>query len=62
MTIAVVGIGLIGGSLMVDLRKRGFAEKIIGVDKMYIIRILLCFADWLMRLTLLKMQLKKVIL
>jgi len=32
MTIAVVGIGLIGGSLMVDLRKRGFATKIIGVD------------------------------
>lgn len=32
MIIAVVGIGLIGGSLVVDLRKRGFAEKIIGVD------------------------------
>jgi prephenate dehydrogenase len=32
MTIAVIGIGLIGGSLMVDLRKRGFADKIIGVD------------------------------
>jgi prephenate dehydrogenase len=32
MTIAVVGIGLIGGSLMVDLRKRSFADKIIGVD------------------------------
>ncbi len=32
MTIAVVGIGLIGGSLMVDLRKRGYADKIIGVD------------------------------
>lgn len=32
MTVAVVGIGLIGGSLMVDLRKRGFTEKIIGVD------------------------------
>ncbi|MGE5419910.1 MAG: prephenate dehydrogenase [Chloroflexota bacterium] len=32
MVITVVGIGLIGGSLMVDLRKRGFAEKIIGVD------------------------------
>ena len=32
MTIAVVGIGLIGGSLMVDLRKRGFATRIIGVD------------------------------
>ena len=32
MTISVVGIGLIGGSLMLDLRKRGFADKIIGVD------------------------------
>jgi prephenate dehydrogenase len=32
MTIAVVGIGLIGGSLMIDLRKREFARKIIGVD------------------------------
>jgi prephenate dehydrogenase len=32
MTVAVVGIGLIGGSLMIDLRKRGFADKIIGVD------------------------------
>lgn len=32
MTVAVVGIGLIGGSLMIDLRKRGFAGKIIGVD------------------------------
>jgi prephenate dehydrogenase len=32
MTITVVGIGLIGGSLMVDLRKRGFASRIIGVD------------------------------
>ncbi len=32
MTISVIGIGLIGGSLMIDLRKRGFAERIIGVD------------------------------
>jgi prephenate dehydrogenase len=32
MTVAVVGLGLIGGSLMIDLRKRGFADKIIGVD------------------------------
>jgi prephenate dehydrogenase len=32
MKVAVVGIGLIGGSLMVDLRKRGFAKTIIGVD------------------------------
>lgn len=33
MTITVVGTGLIGGSLMLDLRKRGFADRIIGVDK-----------------------------
>lgn len=32
MTIAVVGIGLIGGSMAIDLRKRSFANKIIGVD------------------------------
>jgi prephenate dehydrogenase len=32
MTIAVIGIGLIGGSLAIDLRKRGFTDKIIGVD------------------------------
>jgi prephenate dehydrogenase len=32
MTITIAGIGLIGGSLAVDLRKRGFAGKIIGVD------------------------------
>jgi prephenate dehydrogenase len=32
MTVGVIGIGLIGGSLMIDLRKRGFASRIIGVD------------------------------
>jgi prephenate dehydrogenase len=32
MTIAIIGIGLIGGSLAVDLRRRGFTDKIIGVD------------------------------
>ena len=32
MIIAIVGIGLIGGSLTIDLRKRGFADRIIGVD------------------------------
>jgi len=32
MTVTVVGIGLIGGSLMLDLRKRKFADRIIGVD------------------------------
>jgi prephenate dehydrogenase len=29
---AVVGLGLIGGSMATDLRRRGFAERIIGVD------------------------------
>jgi prephenate dehydrogenase len=32
MTITVVGIGLIGGSLAADLKKRKFADHIIGVD------------------------------
>ncbi|MGB4293625.1 MAG: prephenate dehydrogenase [Bacteroidales bacterium] len=32
MTVSVVGIGLIGGSLAIDLRKRGFADRVIGVD------------------------------
>jgi len=32
MTIAVIGIGLIGGSLALDLKKRGFAGRIVGVD------------------------------
>jgi prephenate dehydrogenase len=32
MTITVVGIGLIGGSLAADLKKRKFADRIIGVD------------------------------
>ncbi len=32
MIVAVIGLGLIGGSAAIDLKKRGFAEKIIGVD------------------------------
>lgn len=32
MTITVVGIGLIGGSMAADLKKRGFASHVIGVD------------------------------
>jgi prephenate dehydrogenase len=32
MTVAVIGLGLIGGSLTIDLRKRGFSDRIIGVD------------------------------
>lgn len=30
--VAIIGLGLIGGSLAIDLRKRGFATHIIGVD------------------------------
>ncbi|MBN8547098.1 MAG: prephenate dehydrogenase [Ignavibacteria bacterium] len=32
MTTAVIGIGLIGGSLALDLKKNGFSKYIIGVD------------------------------
>ncbi len=32
MTVSIIGLGLIGGSLGLDLKSRGFAEKIIGVD------------------------------
>jgi prephenate dehydrogenase len=32
MIINVIGLGLIGGSMALDLRKRGFADKIIGSD------------------------------
>ena len=33
MTITIVGLGLIGGSLALDLRANGFASKLIGVDQ-----------------------------
>ena len=32
MKISIIGLGLIGGSMAIDLKKRGFATKIIGVD------------------------------
>jgi len=32
MNIAIIGLGLMGGSTAIDLKKRGFATKIIGVD------------------------------
>lgn len=32
MKVCIVGIGLIGGSLAIDLKRRGFASYIIGVD------------------------------
>ena len=33
MNVTIVGLGLMGGSAAIDLKKRGFAEQIIGVDK-----------------------------
>ena len=33
MTITVIGLGLIGGSMAISLKKRGFASRVIGVDK-----------------------------
>ena len=32
MIIGVIGLGLIGGSMAEDLRKRGFAQKVLGVE------------------------------
>ena len=33
MTISIIGIGLIGGSIAISLKENGFADRIIGVDK-----------------------------
>jgi prephenate dehydrogenase len=33
MKIAIIGLGLMGGSAAIDLKKRGFAVSITGVDK-----------------------------
>jgi prephenate dehydrogenase len=33
MTITIVGIGLIGGSMAITLKESGFADRIIGVDR-----------------------------
>lgn len=32
LVVAVIGLGLIGGSMAIDLRRRGFTRRIIGVD------------------------------
>src|SRR5260221_11448498 len=32
MKVAVVGLGLIGGSIAIDLRKAGIASRLVGVD------------------------------
>jgi prephenate dehydrogenase len=33
LVLAVVGLGLIGGSMAIDLKRRGYARHIIGVDR-----------------------------
>lgn len=32
MQVGIIGVGLIGGSMAVDLKKRGFADRIVGVE------------------------------
>ena len=32
MTLGIIGLGLIGGSMALDLRRRGFASEVLGVE------------------------------
>ena len=32
-TVGIIGLGLIGGSMAIDLKRRGFAEKVLGVER-----------------------------
>ena len=32
-TVGIIGLGLIGGSMAIDLRRRGFASRILGVER-----------------------------
>ena len=32
MKLGVIGLGLIGGSMAIDLRRRGFADEVLGMD------------------------------
>ena len=32
-TIGIIGLGLIGGSMAIDLKRRGFAAKVLGVER-----------------------------
>ena len=33
MIVSVIGLGLIGGSMAIDLKRRGFASRVLGVEK-----------------------------
>ena len=32
MTVGIIGLGLIGGSMAIDLKRRGFAQRVLGVE------------------------------
>ena len=32
MKVGIIGLGLIGGSMAIDLRRKGFASEITGVE------------------------------
>ena len=32
MKVGIVGLGLIGGSMAIDLKRRGFADEVLGVE------------------------------
>ena len=32
MQVGIIGVGLIGGSMAVDLKNRGFADRVVGVE------------------------------
>ena len=32
-TIGIIGLGLIGGSMAIDLKRRGFAQRVLGVER-----------------------------
>ena len=32
MTVTIIGIGLIGGSMALALKEKGFADRVLGVD------------------------------
>ena len=32
-TVGIIGLGLIGGSMAIDLKRRGFADRVLGVEQ-----------------------------
>lgn len=32
ITVGIIGLGLIGGSMAIDLKRRGFASEVLGVE------------------------------